>query len=132
MFPDSVIGINVAPDGKHMLFASLGYQGGDNKLRVGQITLDGSAPISYLEPTPRPAMLRDGRWIPGQEELAYVDSRSGAPNVWTYSLTGKPQQQLTHFLSGHIFGLAWSPDGSKIALSRGTINSDAVLFSRSR
>ncbi len=132
LFPDSAVAVNVAPDGKHVLFAALGYQGGDNHLRVGTLTVDGSAPVAYIEPPPRPTLLREGRWIPGQLALAYVDARSGAQNVWVYSLTGKPLQQLTHFLTGHIFGLAWSPDGTKLALSRGTINSDVVLFSRTR
>ncbi|MGB2670678.1 MAG: LpqB family beta-propeller domain-containing protein [Candidatus Acidiferrum sp.] len=131
LIPNTVIGINLAQDGKHILFASLDYKD-NNKMRVGQATLDGNAPIAYLEPPPGAAKLRDGRWIPGQQALVYVDARSGSPNLWTYSLVGKPPQQLTHFVSGRIFSIALSPDGSKIALSRGSINSDAVLFSRTR
>jgi serine/threonine protein kinase len=129
--PDTVIAINLAPDGKQILFASLG-EGPDKKLRVGLATMDGSLPISYLDPPPRPTILRDGRWMRGQQTLAYVDTRSGAPNLWTYPLNGKPPQQLTHFISGRIFGISLSPDGAKIAFSRGSINSDVVLFSRSR
>jgi Tol biopolymer transport system component len=131
VIPTSVIGINLAPDGRHMLFAVLDYKD-NNKMSVGQATLDGTAPTAYLDPPPGVAKLRDGRWIPGQQALAYVDARSGSPNIWTYSLTGKPPQQLTHFVSGRIFGIALSGDGSKIALSRGSINSDVVLFSRNR
>jgi Tol biopolymer transport system component len=123
---------NLAPDGKHILFASL-EEGPEKKLGVGLATVDGSAPIAYLDPPPRPTILRDGRWIRGQQTLVYVDTRSGAPNLWTYPLiAGKPPQQLTHFLSGRIFGISLSPDGTKIAFSRGSINSDVVLFSRSR
>jgi eukaryotic-like serine/threonine-protein kinase len=126
----SVVGINLAPDGKHILFAVLSQEG--NKLSVGQATLDANAPIAYLDPSPGLGKLRDGRWIPGQQALAYVDARSGAPNVWTYPLNGKPPVQLTHFNSGRIFGISLSADGSKIALSRGSINSDVVLFTRNR
>jgi eukaryotic-like serine/threonine-protein kinase len=129
--PDTVIAINLAPDGKHILFASL-EEGPDKKLRVGLATVDGSAPISYLDPPPRPTILRDGRWIQGQQTLVYMDTRSGAPNLWTYPLNGKPPKQLTHFISGRIFGISLSPDGAKIAFSRGSINSDVVLFSRNR
>jgi len=131
IFPDSVTAANLAPDGKHILFAFVDARAG-NKVRVGQATLDGSAPVTFVEPPPTMAILRTGHWIPGQQTLAYVDARSGPPNLWTFSLTGKPSQQLTHFVSGRIFGFAWSPDGSKIALSRGSITSDAVLFSRNR
>jgi serine/threonine protein kinase len=129
ILPETSIAINLAPDGKHILFANL-EEGPDKKLRVGLATVDGSAPTTYLDPTPRSAILRDGRWIPGQQALVYVDTRSGSPNLWTYPLNGKPPQQLTHFNSGRIFGISLSPDGSKIAMSRGTINSDVVLFSR--
>jgi Tol biopolymer transport system component len=126
----SVIGINLAPDGKHILFANMNQD--NNKIGVGQATLDGAVPIAYLDPSPGLGKLRDGRWIPGQQTLAYVDARSGAPNVWTYPLNGKPPVQLTHFNSGRIFGISLSADGSKIALSRGSINSDVVLFTRNR
>jgi len=131
LIPESVIAINLAPNGRQILFASFGT-GANEKLQVGLATLDGNAPIAYLDPPPRPTILREGRWIPGQQALAYVDSRSGAPNLWTFSLTGKPAQQLSHFSSGRIFGFALDPDGSKIAYSRGSVNSDVVLFSRNK
>jgi serine/threonine protein kinase len=129
--PHTAIAINLSPDGKQILFASL-EEGPDKKLHVGRAMVDGSAPIVYLDPPPRPAILTNGRWLRGQQTLFYVDPRSGAPNVWTYPLDGKPPQQLTHFNAGRIFGISLSPDGSRIAYSRGFINSDVVLFSRNR
>jgi hypothetical protein len=45
-------------------------------------------------------------------------------------MDGKPGAQLTHFTTGNIFSFAWSPDGSELALSRGTVTSDVVLLSR--
>ena len=129
--PNSVLASNLAADGKHILYAFVDA-GAGNKIRVGEAALDGSGPVTLIEPPPTLAMLRNGRWIPGQRSLAYVDARSGPPNIWTFSLTGKPSQQLTHFVSGRIFAFGWSPDGSKIAFSRGSITSDAVLFSRNR
>jgi len=129
VIPNTVIAINLAPDGKHILFASLD---GAGKVHVGQIGLEGNAPPVYIDPPPRPSILREGRWLPGQPALAYVDSRSGVQNLWTFPLNGKPPQQLTHFVSGRVFGLAVSPDGSKFALSRGSVTSDVVLFSRSQ
>jgi Tol biopolymer transport system component len=131
IIPDSVRAINLAPDGKIILFEPLGPHVG-NVVRVGKATVDGSAPVTYLDPAPKSAVLRGGRWINGQKALAFVDARSGVPNLWTFSLDGKPSQQLTHFVSGRIFSFAVSPDGAKIALSRGAITSDVVLFSRNR
>jgi Tol biopolymer transport system component len=131
LLSNDVIAINLAPDGKRLLFASIDVQA-NNKLRVGLATLESGASIAYLDPPPRPAILREGRWIPGQQTLAHVDNRTGAPNLWTYSPVGKPPQQLTHFLSGRIFGFAFAPDGSRIAYSRGAVTSDVVLFSRNK
>jgi eukaryotic-like serine/threonine-protein kinase len=131
IIPNTAIAINLSPDGKQILFATL-EEDPEKKLHVGRAMVDSSASIVYLDPPPRPAILRDGRWVQGQQSLVYVDSRSGAPNLWTYPLDGKPPQQLTHFISGRIFAISLSPDGSKIAYSRGSINSDVVLFSRNR
>ena len=43
MISTSVVGINLAPDGKHILFADIGLKD-SNKLGVGQATLDGTHP----------------------------------------------------------------------------------------
>jgi Tol biopolymer transport system component len=129
MLPVDVVAVNLAPDGKHLLFASLDAAG---KMSVGKVALEDGTSISYLDPAPKPQILREGRWIPGRNVMVYVDGRSGSPNLWTYSLTGEPPKQLTHFSTGRIFKFALSPDGGKIALSRGSVTSDVVLFSRNR
>ncbi len=129
ILPVDVVAVNLAPDGKHLLFASSDAAG---KMSVGKAALEDGASISYLDPAPKLQILREGRWIPGQNVMVYVDGRSGSPNLWTYSLTGEPPKQLTHFSTGRIFKFALSPDGGKIALSRGSVTSDVVLFSRNR
>jgi eukaryotic-like serine/threonine-protein kinase len=129
LLPMDVVAVNLAPDGKQLLFATMDQAG---KTRVGKVGLDDAASISYLNPSPKAQLLREGRWIPGQNVLVYMDGRSGAPNLWTYSLTGEVPKQLTHFSTGHIFKFALSADGSKVALSRGSVTSDVVLFSRNR
>jgi len=129
LLPQRVVGSRLAPDGKHLLFAFVDPKSGD-KRRDGFLTLDGSAPITYLDSGPSFTAIREGRWIPGGLTLAFVDSRSGFPNLWTYSMDGKAPSQLTHFSNGNIFSFAWSPDGSELALSRGTVTSDVVLLSR--
>lgn len=128
IIPEGVIGLNLAPDGKHLVFASLDEK--MSRFRVGEVNLDSSGPVNYLEQAPPRVAVREGRWIPGQATLAYVDARDGTPNLWTYPLSGKPQQQLTHFVTGRIFGFAIAPDSSRFAYSRGAVTSDVVLFSR--
>jgi serine/threonine protein kinase/WD40 repeat protein len=126
---ERALGSRLTPDGKYVLFAFVDPKSGE-KRRAALIKLDGSAPTKYLDAGPSLRAIREGRWIPGTLTLAYVDSKSGAPNLWTFSMDGKPPVQLTHFSSGNIFSFAWSPDGSQMALSRGSVTSDVVLFSR--
>jgi hypothetical protein len=52
--------------------------------------------------------------------------------VWSQALAGGAPEQVTHFGSGLIFGFAWSPDGSRLAVSRGTIASEVVLIENFR
>ncbi|MGA2096394.1 MAG: protein kinase [Candidatus Acidiferrum sp.] len=128
--PQRVVGARLTPDGKHLLFAFVDSKSGD-KRRDGFLTLDGSVPITYMDAGPSFSAIREGRWTPAGLALAFVDSRSGAPNLWTFPMDGKPPAQLTHFAAGSIFSFAWSPDGTKLALSRGAVTSDVVLLSRS-
>jgi eukaryotic-like serine/threonine-protein kinase len=72
---------------------------------------------------------RLARWIPGQRAVAFVDIRTGAPNLWMKQpIAGAPEKQLTHFTSGVIWDFRYSPDGNFIAMARGTDSSDAVRF----
>jgi len=57
------------------------------------------------------------------------DVRNGTPNLWEHPLfRDAPPKQLTHFDSGQIFNQRFSPDGKLLAISKGSITSDAVLF----
>jgi Tol biopolymer transport system component len=76
--------------------------------------------------------VRTGAWTP-DSRIAIVDIRTGVPNLWAISIFKKaPDEQLTHFTSGIILSVAYSPDGKWIAMIRGTQQSDAVLFSASK
>jgi len=76
--------------------------------------------------------VRTGAWTP-DSRIAIVDVRTGVPNLWATSIFKKaPDEQLTHFTSGIILSLAYSPDGKWLAMIRGTQQSDTVLFSASK
>lgn len=49
-------------------------------------------------------------------------------NLWMQPLDGKPGRQITHFPSEHIFCFDWSPDGKKLLVGRGHVESDVVLL----
>ena len=68
-------------------------------------------------------------WGPDSRSLVASDLRNGTPNLWAYPLfRNAPPKQLTHFDSGTIFNQHFSQDGGLLVVSKGTITSDAVLF----
>jgi len=73
--------------------------------------------------------LRSGHWLPDLSGIAYVglpDSR----NVWVQPIDGRPPYRLTRFDDGdrYIADFAWSPDGSRLALTRKITLVDIVFI----
>jgi Tol biopolymer transport system component len=75
--------------------------------------------------------LRDGAfgaWAPDESGLDFIVTRNGVSNIWRVPLNGGPARQLTRFPTGHIFSVAWSPDGKWLSLAHGDARSDLVLL----
>ncbi len=52
-----------------------------------------------------------------------------ADNLWLQPLDGSPGHQITDFKSEHIGdGFAFSPDGKRLGVIRGHVDSDVVLI----
>jgi len=67
------------------------------------------------------------KWTPDSKGIAYVAGTP--PNIWVLPLEGKPVRQLTHFTDNReIADLAWSRDGTRLAIARVTTTNDIVLF----
>ena len=67
-------------------------------------------------------------WSADGRGMAALDDRSGVPNLWIYPFEGGQAKQITHFPKSEIHGFAWSPDGQRIALSRGPTEQNVVLI----
>jgi len=67
-------------------------------------------------------------WAPNGRAFDYVRVRNGAYNIWRLPLDGSAPMPLTHFDSGVIFNFAWSPDGTRLVLAKGSSSSDVVLL----
>jgi len=70
------------------------------------------------------------QWVPDGHEISFIQTRSGISNIWAYNLDRGTARQLTHFREEEIWSQAWSQDGRRLALVRGTSSSDAFLFIR--
>lgn len=102
-----------APDGSRILFSS-GFGG------LMTVPAEGGFPrrvpaglgeSGHFLASQTPRWSPDGRWI------SFISNRSGAPEVWLWSLDTGDARQLTR-LGGRLIGsYRWSPDGRSIALA---------------
>jgi Tol biopolymer transport system component len=67
------------------------------------------------------------RWTPDGQGIAYI-SRTLPSNVWIQPLDGSAPHALTTFSDRVITDFAWSRDGSRLAVARGAVTNDIVLF----
>jgi serine/threonine protein kinase/Tol biopolymer transport system component len=108
----------VSPDGRW-----IGYSSFDDQKRAVAAVCDFPAcrtrrafPIAPLE------------WTPDSQGLAYLDPRS--VDIWIQPLDGGAARQLTHFPADgqQIWAIAWSADGTRLAVGRASITNNIVLF----
>ena len=113
-------GIAVSPDGRFVMLRSR-----DEQTRLQEtliVPIDGGEPVRRLR-----VSQAFHRWVPDGRALAYVDA-SGL-NVWVQPLDGGAPRQVTHFTEGpRIVEFAWSPDGTRLALTRAIEASDIVML----
>jgi Tol biopolymer transport system component len=112
-------GVDVSPNGQSLLFSSV------EQNRQTLVVSDLPACATRRNVTsPNVGFFR---WMPNGRDIAYVDAT--ASNVWVLSPDGKPARQLTHFSDNRrIQNVAWSHDGKRLAIARGTSTDDIVLF----
>lgn len=114
-------------DGRHLLFATPLASGAV----VGTLLAADTGKVES-EITPAPTFdlsVSTLCWMPDNRTVAYPDLRTGVANLWSQPVLGNgPQKQLTHFSSGKIWACAFSADGKYVAISHGSRQSDAVLF----
>jgi eukaryotic-like serine/threonine-protein kinase len=129
--PAQLVSAKVDAEGKRLFFIKADT--GPSKRYVGGLFfLDSATPQPEMELPSVLASARDQAWVPGKDEISYVETQTSVQNLWAFPLSGKTARQLTHFPNGSIFSFAWAPDGSKLAVSKGNTTSDVMLFTRSK
>ncbi len=68
------------------------------------------------------------RWTPDGKNLSFINDENGFANVWLLPLNGENPRRITNFNDNLIFSFAWSRDGKSLAVSRGTLTGDAILY----
>ena len=67
-------------------------------------------------------------FAPDPKAVVYLVREKGVDNLWEQPLDSSPPHQLTHFTSERIGRFRFSPDGTKLAIERGHVESDAILL----
>jgi eukaryotic-like serine/threonine-protein kinase len=104
---------------------------GNYKNSLGVIKTNSiGAPLQVFDVDPRIVVgLRTPLFSPDDLALVYpIRGDKNEYNLWLQPLDGKPGRQITHFASDQIYGFGWSPDGKKLLVGRGHIESDVVLL----
>jgi len=119
----------VSPDGK---FIACNYVVGEPgaQFRIGVLPIEGGEPIKIFEVNSY--AIKPLGWTPDGRAITYIDTRAGVSNIWRLPLDGSAPAPVTNFNSGLIWSFALSRDGQRLALSRGTVNSDVVLLNDSK
>lgn len=120
----------VSPDGKTLL-CEYGEVRPDSPLKLAIVPIEGGQPKRILD---LPLVVKSPvyRWTADSNGLVYIDSTNRVYNLWSQSFDRSPPTQLTDFSSDQIFRFDLTPDGKKIALSRGHEGSDVVLITNFR
>jgi eukaryotic-like serine/threonine-protein kinase len=111
-------GIAVSPDSRLVALESAS----DTAFETRIVPIGGGPASTRLPPMPS----RDLQWTPDGKGLASVDA--ARTNIWVQPIDGGSPYDLTHFTDQSIFAFAWSPDGKRLVVWRGTRTSDIVLL----
>jgi Tol biopolymer transport system component len=114
----------LSPDGKAI--AALDVRELDHKLVLELVSIE-DRKVAYHDLDQRASAPL--AFSPDGKAVVFTVRGKGIDNLWVQPLDGSSARPLTHFTAELIGRFKFSPDGSKIAIERGHIESDAVLLS---
>jgi len=124
----SVGAYGLSPDGKEIV--SFEVRELDHKLMLRVDNVE-THQMAYSDIDQR-ALPNGLAYAPDGKGVVYLVREKGVDNLWLQPLDGAAHRQLTHFKKDKIFRFVFSPDGSKLAVESGEVESDAVLLHDSR
>jgi Tol biopolymer transport system component/DNA-binding winged helix-turn-helix (wHTH) protein len=101
----------VSPDGKS--FVCTYGEGPYSVSKLAVIPIEGGEPTRLYDIAP--TFRANTVWLPDNRGIAFLDSRTGATNVWVQPLAGGKPVQLTNFTSDPVTAFDWSRDNRLVA-----------------
>lgn len=119
----------VSPDG---MLVACGYRGQKSNWqgKIALLPVSGGPPVKLFDLPPGISPYGHIQWTPGGKSLTV--SSPSITKIWMQPLDGSPAKELIDFQSDSVWRFAWSPDGSQLAVARGSTISDVALISHFR
>lgn len=122
---------SVSPDGTRIAFAFGRAQAGSIQSGLGildaatqRLTNSYNARLTFGTIYERPTV----QWSGDGSMLYFVNLDGGVSNVWAVNIADGTQSMFTNFTTGRVFNFAFSPEGGRLALARGTVESDVLVL----
>ena len=96
--------------------------------RLALVSADGTQQLKTFEMQTSGTVLSMMDWSHDGKSIIYTVSANNVSNLWSQPIAGGPPKQITDFKEMLITSFAWSPDGKRLACTRGNLVRDAVLI----
>ena len=123
LIKDATWGWSVSPDGKTIVSTEVRELDHRLVLRFDSVE-DKKTNYHDLDPRASPPLA----FAPDPKAVVFLVREKNIDNLWEQPLDSSPARQLTHFTAEQIARFRFSPDGTKLAIERGHLESDAVLL----
>ena len=121
----------VSADGTRIAFSFARAQTDSIRSGIAVISVDDNrllstfdANISFGTIYERPTV----QWSSDGRYLNYIRLENGVSNVCRIDTTNASVSEVTTFKSGRVFNYAFSPDGTRLAIARGNVESDVLVL----
>lgn len=105
--------LQISPDGATIAFVvtTLNKNENTSNSNIFLVPVEGGE-VTQLTNAPRGNY--NPRWSPDGEEIAFISTRDGSPQIYTISMKGGEARKRSDVSTG-VNGLLWSPDGNTFA-----------------
>ena len=121
----------ISPDGKQIAFAFSRTQGDALQYGIAILSVDNLQILKTLIVGIRLGTIYERptvQWSPDGQWVYYINYNSGVSNLYKVNVADGSTLAVTNFKSGRVYNFAYTADGTKLALARGTVESDVVVI----
>ncbi len=116
-----------SPDGKFIATLQF-FAGASPAWQIAIIPTDHAGTVRMIPPPAQLGRRSSIAWASDNRSVIVDLEAGGIGNLWNVPIDGSKPQRITNFTSDAIANFALSPDGKRVALSRGYSDLDVVLI----